>query len=422
MKRKTLIVLLIALGALVALVPGAIGSRQATKIRICYANAATNYAPMWIALKEGYFEQEGLDASVFQAAGRGSQILQSGDCQISLDSAVPNILAVGRGADFVMVGAQANRFGFKLLVRTDRGINKVADLKGKKLAVSAPQAAVDQAGRALLKNNGLEPGRDVDIVSIPSISSRLAALSSGTVDAMIASPPVKQITQDGKTKELLDLSSLRFVLVGDWARRGYAVDNPDVIKGYLRSILRANRWLKDPANRTNALKYIGEVTGITDQSGLIEAYDYEFKVHQEEPVVSQVALRNSLKYVEDNFNVKVDQNNFLYLKPLTQVLTYTVSAAAKGASGGTFSGTLTQAGQLNWRLVLKRPAAIAYLQSSGAARVTLCAPCKKTQSGTKKVGSGVSKAVKHARTSVNIAVSAKGKVLARAVVAATPGR
>lgn len=443
MRSRRMLALLIAVVAgSVAFVPGAVGGREAAvQIRICYANAATNYAPMWIAWKEGFFAQEGLDVSVFQASGRGSQILQSGDCQISLDSAVPNIIATARGANFVMVGAEANRFGFKLVARTDRGINRVTDLRGKKLAVSAPQAAVDQAGRALLKQFGLQPGRDVEIVSIPSIASRLAALSSGTVDAMIASPPVAQLTKDGKAKDIYDLSSLRFVLVADWMKRDYAQNNPAVVKGFLRSIIRANRWLKNPRNKAGAIKYIGEVTGISDPVGLNEAYDYEFKVHQDEPVISPIALRNSLRYVEENFNLKVDQYDFLYLRPLEQVLTYSVNGVLtarpevprpRGAarSRAAFQSTLKQNGELRWSLTMNRltgRATAAHLHvgapgKAGPVRLTLCRKCKVRNSGTARIGSGLSKAIKAGQVYVNVHTARNPAGEVRAQLVATPGR
>jgi NitT/TauT family transport system substrate-binding protein len=201
MRRWRIAATSFAAAALVALAAGPASARETagvaaapTKITVAYANAAANFTPLFVGIGEGFFAKNGLDVSAFLASGgRGNAILQAGDAQFSLDSGEPNITAIARGGNFVMLGATANRFGFKLVAR--KPIAKVQDLRGKKLALSSPSAAVGTAGEALLKQFNMLG--QVELVYIPSITARLAALEAGSVDAIILSPPLGGRMQSG---------------------------------------------------------------------------------------------------------------------------------------------------------------------------------------------------------------------------------
>jgi NitT/TauT family transport system substrate-binding protein len=425
------------------LVPGAVGGKQATtRITVCYANAATDFTSLLASAKEGFAEAEGLEIVPRLALGVGPQLLQNGTCQIGIGSGPEHMLLYAAGVDVALVGGWQNRFGFKLLVRSDRGINRPADLRGKTLAVSTVGGPPDQSARALLKTLNLAPDRDVDVVYIPNITARLAAISQGSVDAAIFSPPVKQVTGSGAVKDILDLSFLRWISLGVWTKRDYAVQNPAVIKGFLRAAVRTNRWLLQPPNKEKVIGHISEMTGIRDREGLEEAYDYGIIKHLPlEPVVDPVSLRNSVQYTRDQFGKTVNPDDFTYFRPLEQVLTYSLTGALssrgtiprpRGAatSKATFRATLRQNGLLRWTLTmnrLTRPAIAARLNlgalgKTGPARLTLCAKCKVRNSGSARIGSGLANAIKAGQVYVNVQTSRNPAGEVRAQVSAEPGK
>jgi ABC-type nitrate/sulfonate/bicarbonate transport system substrate-binding protein len=444
MGRVTGIFATIALAAVaLVLVPGAVGAKQATtRITVCYANAATDFTALLASAKEGFAEAEGLEIVPRLALGVGPQLLQNGTCQIGIGSGPEHMLLYAAGYDAALVAGWQNRFGFKLLVRTDRGINKAADLRGKKLAVSTIGGPPDQSARALLKTLNLVPDRDVDIVYIPNITARLAAISQGSVDGAIFSPPVKQVTASGNVKDILDLSFLRWISLGVWTERKYAVNNAGVVKGFLRAAVKTNRWLIQPQNKEKVIGYISEMTGIRDREGLEEAYAYGILEHlPREPVVDPVALRNSVNYTRDQFGKTVDPDDFTYFRLLDQVLTYTLTGSLgpraevpkprrAAASKATFRATLKQNGRLTWRLTmnrLSRPATAAHLHlgaagKAGPVRLTLCTKCKVRNSGTARVGSGLSNAIKAGQVYVNVHTPTNPAGEVRAQLVAEPGR
>jgi NitT/TauT family transport system substrate-binding protein len=443
MRRVSGILAVAALSAVaLVLVPGAIGAeRPTTRITVCYANAATDFTGLLAAQGEGFAAEEGLEIVPRLALGVVPQLLQNNTCQIGLGSGPELMLLYAAGVDVALVGGWQNRFGFKLLVRSDRGINRPADLRGKRLAVSTVGGPPDQSARALLKTLNLVPDRDVDIVYIPQITARLAAISQGTVDAAIFSPPVKQVTGPN-VRDLVDLSFLRWIALGVWTKRDYAMQNPNVIKGFLRMVVRTNRWLVQPQNKEKAIGYISRMTGITDREGLEEAYEYGILKHlPREPVIDRIALRNSVNYVREQFGKTVNPDDFSYFQLLEQVLTYTLSGTLtptaevprpRGAarSRATFSATLKQNGELRWQLTINRltqPATAAHLHlgapgRSGPVRLTLCRPCRPRSSGTVRIGSGLSNQIKAGQVYVNVHTPRNPAGEVRAQIVAEPGR
>jgi NitT/TauT family transport system substrate-binding protein len=429
MRRATTAVgaTLLAVAAL-ALVPGAIGAKkEESKITVCYQNAATDFTPLLVAAKEGFGAAENLEITPRLSIGTTPQLLQNNTCQIAIGSGPELMLLYANGVDVALVAGWQNRFGFKLLVRSDRGINKAADLKGKKLAVSTVGGPPDQSARALLKTLNLTD-KDVDIVYIPAIAARLAAISNGTVDGAIFSPPVKQVTASGNVKDILDLSFLRWISQGIWTKRDFAVKNPQTVKSFLRALVVSNRWILQPQNKDKAVSYLSQMTGITDRDGLEEAYQYGIVDHlTREPVVDPVGLRNSIDYVKSQFGKTVNANDFTYFNLLDQVLTYRVTSNGKaGRANATLSGTLKQSGRFTWRLTtrgLTSPIASVTLQvgAKGKTQLTLCTKCKARASGVAKVRSGLSKSIKAGQVYVNVRTARKPGGELRLAVSAEPG-
>lgn len=75
-------------------------------------------------------------------------------------------------------------------------IKKVADLKGKKIAVSAPNSMPDMLARAALRKFGVDP-KDVDIAAVGGDRDRYQALVGGVVDAAVVSNEYTPVAPKG---------------------------------------------------------------------------------------------------------------------------------------------------------------------------------------------------------------------------------
>jgi len=104
----------------------------------------------------------------------------------------PLILAEkGFGAKNLL--ALENRNPLHLVIRKDHPAKEVKDLKGSKLGMTRAGSGTDLSLRALLKDAGLEPDRDVAIIGVGGVSAAMAALKAGQVDGYMGAEPAGAI-------------------------------------------------------------------------------------------------------------------------------------------------------------------------------------------------------------------------------------
>jgi NitT/TauT family transport system substrate-binding protein len=116
---------------------------QATEITVVLPNpSAINVFPLWVAIGEGYFEEEGLEVNV-EAVDGSSQVLQAlsaGQAQIGLPGPAPVLAARARGVDVVFIYNHFAQSVFGLVVREESPYQSPADLEGKIIGSAPPTA------------------------------------------------------------------------------------------------------------------------------------------------------------------------------------------------------------------------------------------------------------------------------------------
>jgi NitT/TauT family transport system substrate-binding protein len=117
-------------------------------------------------------------------------------------------------------------------------IRSVAELRGKKIAISSPGSLTDFLTRYVLRNKGVEPSQ-VNLLSIGGVSTRFAALLSGGVDASLISAAFFSRARESKLNLVLMLSDV----IPEWPLSVICVREEMVgqREGEFRSFLRAYR-------------------------------------------------------------------------------------------------------------------------------------------------------------------------------------
>src|SRR5712692_1073254 len=159
------------------------------KITIAFSNIAGSNLASWTALDGGYFQKNGLDVDLTLIAGgsRTTAALISGDVQLILAGGGEAVSAVSQGADLLIIGTQGPVYPYKFMVAKE--IQKPEDLKGKTIGVASYGGSADIATRVVLRRLGLDPDKDVNIISLSDAQTRSAALLSGKAQAGMDSPP-----------------------------------------------------------------------------------------------------------------------------------------------------------------------------------------------------------------------------------------
>jgi ABC-type nitrate/sulfonate/bicarbonate transport system substrate-binding protein len=158
--------------------------------------------------KAGLFRKNGLDVDLVYI--QGSPILTaamvSGQVPLSFIGGGAIVASALGGADTVYLACGINTLYWRMFATAD--VKTVADLKGKKIGLTAMGSQEDAVTRYLLKEHGLVPDRDVAIVAVGSAPNRLAALSKGIINASTFIPPQDIAAEKLGLRELIDMSKL----------------------------------------------------------------------------------------------------------------------------------------------------------------------------------------------------------------------
>jgi ABC-type nitrate/sulfonate/bicarbonate transport system substrate-binding protein len=203
--------------------------------------------PLLYGIERGFYRDEGIDLLyVSIRADLGIKTLITGD--------VDYLYSVGtiiRGA-VLGLPVRALSFDFSkvmhfLMARPE--ITSAAMLKGKRVGVSSFGATGDLAARVALQSIGLDPGRDVAIVTLGSDTLRYAALQAGTVHATHMPLPFNiQMKKDGYRELFYAGKVLQRPLTGLAATTDKIKTNPRQVQRMVRAFLRASRALKGERN------------------------------------------------------------------------------------------------------------------------------------------------------------------------------
>ena len=235
--------------------------RADTAVTMAVPNpSAITWAPMWAAIGEGYFKDEGIELSV-EAVDGSSQVLQAmsaGQAQLGAPGPGPLLGARARDLDVVFLYNQYPKSVFGLLVKADSGYTSATDLKGMVIGVGTADGAEVSFARAILSDAGMEEGSDYTFLpvgdggtaAVAFLRDDVAAYAGAVSDAAILASRGLQLS------EITPAKFLGFFGNGYAALTEYMTANPAIIEGFGRAMVKGMRFISDPANEKVALEHM----------------------------------------------------------------------------------------------------------------------------------------------------------------------
>jgi len=268
---------------------------EPTKVIIGVDAPTLSDLPLSIALKKDFFKGEGLNILevLFRSGPTAMQALVSGSIQFST--------GFGTGTRAAMAGAPVkgiigfnNKPAFILYGRRESGIRSIADIKGKKIAVTSVGSTTDYAARAILTHNRIDPDKEVSILPVGS-ESVFPALQKGAVDAAILWAPGFAVAEKlGMVRiqslaDILDLPGSGVVASDQMIK-----ENPLLIKRFLRGTLRGFQFVHDPKNRDEIVGYIAKEFNLEPD---IAATNYTFMlgILSKDGMISRRAIESGIE-------------------------------------------------------------------------------------------------------------------------------
>jgi NitT/TauT family transport system substrate-binding protein len=284
---------LLAFAALLASAPQA----PAQKVRLGVAGISGTNAHPFVSKQLGLYQKYNVDLELIAFQG-GSQLIQTmlaGDVPISLSEGVTVLATNIKNPQLYFIAGVVNIFPFTILAKPE--IQRPADLRGKKIAISRFGSSSDVAVRTAVERHGLTD-KDVVILQVGGQSERFAALRSGVVDAAIVSPPFNLVGRKLGFREVIDVSETGVAYAHQQivARKDFIDGQPDFVMRIMRATIEGLGYWKDPAKREavtqNVAKFL-KLDAQKERDQLDETFRYYGRVFPAKPYATVEGLELS---------------------------------------------------------------------------------------------------------------------------------
>jgi NitT/TauT family transport system substrate-binding protein len=221
------------------------------KIRFSITSATiTTALPLWVAQKNGFFKQEGLEAEIIRTnANVGMAALLSGSIDyVTLFSSV--VRAAIQSVPVRVVSATVDKPNQTIIART--GYKTVNDLKGKRVAIGSYGDQTELVTRMIFKHFGMDADRDLTVIPAGDQRSRLAMLESSLVEGAVVDPfglEGRGLHVVARAYELFTFPSS-----GLGVNLKKIKENPGEIKRTIKAMIRAARYIRE--NREGAIQIL----------------------------------------------------------------------------------------------------------------------------------------------------------------------
>jgi NitT/TauT family transport system substrate-binding protein len=227
------------------------------KLTVGFSNITGDNLPPWIAKEGGVFAKNRLDVELqsFRGGVATMSALLAGQLQFAHVGGSEVMSSGANGADVVIVATLAPVYPYIMMAAAN--IRSMADLKGKKIGISNPGGSADIATRTLLKQEGLDPDKDVTLLALGSHADRTAALLSGQLQAGVDDPPDTAKLEAKGLHPLVDLAARKLPAANTVlaVQRSWAKDHRDIVQRYVDSMVQGIALArKDKAQSISAMK------------------------------------------------------------------------------------------------------------------------------------------------------------------------
>lgn len=209
------------------------------------------YAPQYVAIEEGYFEEEGIDLTLVNGFGADKVMTAviSGEADIGFMGAEASVYAYLEGAsDPVINFAQlTQRAGNFVVAREPSDTFRWEDLKGKEVLGGRKGGMPEMVFEYVLKEKGIDPAKDLKINQSIDFGSTAAAFSGGQGDYTIEFEPSATALEEegaGYVVASVGTESGYVPYTSYSARKSYIRENPEVIQKFTNALQRGMEFVQ----------------------------------------------------------------------------------------------------------------------------------------------------------------------------------
>ena len=214
-----------------------------TKVKLTEVAHSIFYAPMYVAIEEGYFEEEGIEVELVNGLGADKTMtaVLSGESEIGFMGSEASVYVYNEGAeDYVVNFAQlTQRAGNFLVSRVDEPNFTMTDLKGKTVLGGRKGGMPQMVFEYILKKYGMDPATDLNIIQNIDFGMTAQAFSGGSGDYTVEfEPSATALEKEGAgfVVSSLGVESGYVPYTAFSAKKSYIEKNPEVIEGLVKAL------------------------------------------------------------------------------------------------------------------------------------------------------------------------------------------
>ena len=239
--------------------------KKLEKITLAEVAHTVFYAPMYVAIEEGYFENVGIDIDLILTSGadKVTAAVLSGDAQIGFSGSEATIYVYNGGEkDYLKTFAQLTQKDGSFIVSREKIDNfKLSDLKGKTVIGGRAGGMPEMTFEYALKQNGIDPRKDLDIDTSVAFPAMGGAFISGQCDFVtLFEPTASQVEKEGYGYVVESVGKLggNVPYTSFSARKSYLNSHEDLIKNFDKAIQKGLDYVHKNSDRKVALSIINQ--------------------------------------------------------------------------------------------------------------------------------------------------------------------
>jgi NitT/TauT family transport system substrate-binding protein len=222
------------------------------KIRLNEVTRSVFYAPQYVAIANGYMEEEGLEIELTtgQGADKVMTAVLAGQSDIGFAGPESAIYVYNEGKeDYCEVFAQVTKKDGSFLVSKEPTDNfSWQDLKGKTIIPGRKGGVPYMTFEYILKQNGLDPEKDLILDDSIKFDLMAGAFSGGTADYVTLFEPTATMTQNagkGYIVASVGEASGEIPYTAYFAKKSYIEENSDIIQKFTNAIYKGQKFVEE---------------------------------------------------------------------------------------------------------------------------------------------------------------------------------
>ncbi len=244
-------------------------------VRVAYPSLNTSVFALMLAQKQGYFKEEGLNIELLSIRGEiAIRTTLAGEVDF-FTNAGSAVAAAVRSVPVRLITVFQDKPGWDLI--SEPNIKSIAELRGKTIGIMSPEGSLAVVARQILRKNGLDPSKDVNLVVMGGDEVRLPALQTKSIQATLFNTSTSLKAQKEGYTKLATASEYANLVEGGLATSENNIkQNPEKILRFVRGALKGLNFFL--VKRDAAIKTMMDSLRMKDRELVSEVYDIQSKM------------------------------------------------------------------------------------------------------------------------------------------------